>query len=134
MKIQNLIKIGFLAGLIAASLNLTVFFISTFIGSISKNVLLPDGNPLSIAPVVMSTFLSGLVASLVLFALSKFTKNPIKIFSIIGSVFLVVSMAGPFGTPNLPIGMRVTLALMHILTGSIIIYGLTKKTNTKSEI
>jgi hypothetical protein len=134
MKIQNLIKTGFLAGLIAVLLNVTVFFISTFIGSISKNVLLPGGNPLSIAPVVMSIFLSGLVASLVLFALSKFTKNSIKIFSIIGFVFLVVSMAGPFGTPNLPTGMRITLALMHLIAGSVIIYFLTKKSNRTNEI
>lgn len=129
MKIQNLLKIGLFAGVIAALLNLAIFYISKFIGSISNNDLLPDGNPLSIAAVVLSTLLSGLVASLVLFVLSKFTKNSIKIFSIIGFIFLLVSMAGPFGTPNLPIGMRVTLSLMHIVAGIIIIYGLTKKTN-----
>lgn len=129
MKIQNLLKIGLLAGLIAALLNLAIFYISKFIGSISNNYLLPGGNPLSIASVVLSTLLSGLVASLVLFVLSKFTKNPIKIFSIIGFIFLLLSMAGPFGTPNLPIGMRVTLSLMHIVAGIIIIYGLTKKAN-----
>lgn len=129
MKIQNLLKIGLFAGLIAALLNLAIFYISKFIGIISNNDLLPDGNPLSIAAVVLSTLLSGLVASLVLFVLSKFTKNSIKIFSIIGFIFLLVSMAGPFGTPNLPIGMRVTLSLMHIVAGIIIIYGLTKKTN-----
>jgi len=127
-------KIGLLAGLIAALLNLAIFFISTFIGGISNNVLLPDGNPLRIAPVVISTLLSSLIASLVLFTLSKFIKNPIKIFLIIGFIFLIVSMAGPFGTPYLPIGMRITLALMHILAGSIIIYGLTNKTNANSKV
>ena len=128
MKIQNLLKTGLIAGVVVAILNVTIYLISKGTGIISDTILLAGGEPLTLFPVVISSVLPGVVASLLLWGISKYSANPMRIFSVIGWVFLVISMGGPFSAPGLPAGMRISLALMHIVAGVIIIYLLTRKT------
>jgi hypothetical protein len=128
MKIKALLKIGTISGLIAALVNAVIYYASTLSGIITNSFLLPDGNPLGIVPVVVSSFLPGIIGSLFLFGLSKFTKNPVLIFSIIGYAFLLFSLIGPLTLPNLPTGMRVSMTLMHLVAGIIIITQLRKVT------
>jgi hypothetical protein len=128
MKIQYLLKTGFIAGVIVAILNVIIYLISKSTGIINDNILLSGKEPMTMVPVVMSAVLPAIVASLLLWGISKYSGNPIRVFSVIGWVFLLVSMAGPFSAPGLPLGMRISLALMHLVAGGIIIYLLTRKT------
>ena len=129
MNIQNLMKTGVLAGLVAAVVNSVIFYASTYAGSISQTTLLPDGKPLGIISVIVSSVLPGLVAGLFLYGISKFSKNPIRIFTNVSYVFLLISLIGPISAPNLAMGMRITLIFMHLVAGITIITQLKKVTN-----
>lgn len=126
MELKSLLKNGAIAGVLAGIANVVVYFISKAVGAISNTMLLPDGNPLGVAPVIISSLLSGVVASLVLFALSKFSQKPIAHFKIVSVVFLLISLAGPIATPNLPTSMIVSLEIMHFVAAAVIVYHLSK--------
>ena len=126
MEITTLLKQGFLAGVIAAIVNVFIYFIAKASGGVSNTVLLPGGKPLGIAPVIFSSVIPAILAALLLFTLGKFTSDPIRIVTIIAAIVLLVSFGGPFGIPGLPFGTRFTLALMHLVAGGVIIYFLRK--------
>ena len=73
-KIQNLLKSGIIAGLIASAINVILYIISKTSGIVSDEILLPNGVPLSLLPVVISSLLPGIVAALVLWGISKISK------------------------------------------------------------
>jgi hypothetical protein len=128
MKIQYLLKTGLVAGVVVAIINVTIYLISKSAGIISDNILLAGGEPLTLVPVVISSLLPAIFASLLLWAISKYSGNPVRVFSFIGWGFLLISMGGPFSAQGLPIGMRISLALMHLVAGVTILYMLTRKT------
>ncbi len=122
MKIQNLLKSGITAGLVAAAINSILYFISKGLGIINDAVLLPNGTPLLLVPVVISSILPGIVAALVLWGIAKKADNPARIFTFVGGLFLLLSLIGPVAMPNLTIGFKIVLSLMHLIAGSFIIY------------
>jgi hypothetical protein len=122
MKIQKLLKSGIIVGLIASAANVILYLISKSLGIISDSILLPNGAPLLLFPVVISSVLPGVVAGFVLWVISKISKNPVKIFTLAGVGFLLISMIGPVATPNLTIGFKIVLSLMHLIAGGFIIY------------
>ena len=128
MKIQYLLKTGLIAGVVVAFLNILIYLISKSTGIISDTILVSGGVPLTLFPVVISSIIPGIVAALLLWIISKYSGNPIRVFSVIGWVFLAISIGGPFSAPGLPTGMRISLALMHLVAGVTIIYMLTRKT------
>ncbi len=131
MKIQSMLKNGIIAGIIAAVLNGIVFFLSQALSGIGDTVIIADGKPLTLMAVIISSLVPGILGSLFLFALSKFTKNPIKIFTIVSVVFISISMIGPITMPDLTIGMRITLVIMHLVAGAVIVKSLNKSETQK---
>ena len=129
MKIKTLLPKGFIAGCMAAAANIVIYLSAKLVGAINDSVLLPPGKPLELPPVIFSSLIPAIVASLLLFGLSQFAKNPVRVFTIIGVIFLLISLGGPFGIPNLPASARAILALMHIVAGGLIIYNLRKISN-----
>lgn len=126
MELSYLLKQGLLAGVIAAVLNAMIYFIAKSWGGVNNSTLLPGGKPLGIAQVIFSSAIPAMLAALVLFALGKMVGDPVKIFTIIAAILLLLSLGGPLGIPGLPSGTRVTLTLMHFVAGSVIIYLLRK--------
>ncbi len=122
MKIQNLLKSGIIAGLIVATINIILYYIAKSLGIVNDEIILPNGSPLQLLPVVISSILPGIVAALVLWGISKISKNPVKIFTLVGLGFLLVTMIGPVATPNLTVGFKIVLSLMHFIAGGFIIY------------
>ena len=132
MKLSNLLKAGPLAGIVGAVLNTVVFFIARAAGAVNDSIIIRDGRPLLLVAVIISSIVPAFVAALLLFVLGRFTKAAVTIFTIVSIVFLVVSMMGPFGTPGLPTGMRITLAVMHIVPAVVIVYFLRKAAGDSS--
>jgi len=126
MKIQNLLKSGIIAGLIATALNVTLYLISKSFDLINDAILLPDGSSLQLLPVVISSLVPGIVAALVLWGMAKVLKNAVTVFTIAGVLFLFVSLMGPLSIPSAPVGFKVVLSLMHFIAGGSIIYFLRK--------
>ncbi len=132
MKLSNLLKAAAIAGIVGAVLNTVVYYIARAAGAVTDAIAIRDGQPLMLLPVIMGSIVPAFVAALLLFVLGKFTKNAVTIFTWVSIVFLVVSMMGPFGTPGLPMGMRITLAVMHVVPAVVILYFLRKAANDSS--
>lgn len=126
MKIQKLLKSGLIAGLVAAAINVILYFIAKSLGIINDAILLPTGTPLLLLPVIISSILPGIVAALVLWGIAKKSENPFKIFKFAGVLFLLLSLIGPVAMPNLAIEFKIVLSLMHIIAGGFIIYFLSR--------
>jgi len=129
MKILSLLTQGFLAGGLAAAINIVIYFIAKSMGTLNDRVLLPPGKPLGPLPVIFSSLISAVVASVLLFVLFKTVYNPVTVFTIVGVAFLLLSLAGPFSIRGVPGRAKITLALMHIFAGVIIIFMLNKINN-----
>ena len=121
---KKLLWVAPLAGAIAAGINSVLFLIGSAIGLIDAAVLVPGMNtPITIAPVIMSTFIPSLIAGLVLGGMNFFLNKPFKVFRIVALVLLILSFANPFmGIPGIPVGMGLWLNLMHVVVAGTVVY------------
>lgn len=127
MKTKLAFKQAFMAGLMAAGvatgLNALLFFIFKALGIIVDTIFIQPNQPLTIVPIIISSILPSLIASLVFFLLEKFTKNGFKVFRIIALVLVVLSFINPFmGIPNVTVAYAVVFNLMHVVVAGAVLY------------
>jgi hypothetical protein len=127
MKTKLAFKQAFMAGLMAAGvatgLNALLFFIFKAQGVIVDTIFIQPNQPLTVVPIIISSILPSLIASLVFFLLEKFTKNGFKVFRIIALVLAVLSFINPFmGIPNVTVAYAVVLNLMHVVVAGAVLY------------
>lgn len=110
----DFMKAGWVAGALAAGLNVLAYTAAFFTGSMPLDFIIADtGRPIILPAVVMASFLPGLVAGGLAFALQRRTRQPRRWFlAIAGGVFLV-SLVPPLRISQAPLGVVVTLELMH---------------------
>ena len=114
---------GLMAAGVATGLNALLFFIFKALGIIVDNIFIQPNQPLTVFPVIISSILPSLIASLVFFLLEKFTKNGFKVFRIIALVLVVLSFINPFmGIPNVTVAYAVVLNLMHVVVAGAVLY------------
>lgn len=119
---RKLVSLAPLAGLIAAVLNAILFLIGSSTGAIPADLIIPNaGQPLTIVPVLVASFVPAIAAGLLLALLNRFTKRPLRIFTIIAVAFLTFSFISPFSIPGAPVGMIVTLELMHVVVAGAVL-------------
>jgi hypothetical protein len=95
------------------------------LGWMPETVLSPAGLPITIVPVVASTVIALVVATIVYSILNRFTGNPNRWFTIIAVVLLVLSFASPLALltqPGVPTMMIVLLELMHVVAAAAAVY------------
>lgn len=121
---KKLLWVAPLAGAIAAGINSVLFLIGSAIGLIDAAVLVPGMNtPITIGPVIMSTFIPSLIAGLVLGVMNYFLNKPFKVFRVVALVLLILSFANPFmGIPGIPLGMGLWLNVMHVVVAGTVVY------------
>lgn len=109
-----------LAFVAAAIANSVLYFIANAL--LAEPVSVPaEMGVVNVISITIST-LVGTVGALIAFAVVKrFTRRPARIFPIVAVGALIVSMAGPFGTPGLALSTRLVLALMHVIAAAIIV-------------
>jgi hypothetical protein len=107
--------------------------------SIAMAILPPPYAPglaMIMIPIVLTLVLC--TAAVLVFALvARFTKNPIRTYLIISSIFLVISFlpdvaAVSLSMPGAGWPYSITLMIMHIVAGFITVYMLIKLTAVKS--
>ncbi len=113
---------GLIAIVVAAVVNAVLYFIGAALGWMPATVLTPMGLPVTIVPVVASTVVALVVATIVYSILNRFTGNPNRWFTIIAVIVLVVSAVSPLSLPGAPAMMIVLLELMHLVAGIAAIY------------
>ncbi len=88
------------------------------------------GNPFSIGPVIIVSFVQIVLGGVLLGILDRFLDRPITTWRWIAIVVLVLSLAQPFlfleGETTLT--QQIILVIMHLIAGGIAIYLLTTRT------
>jgi hypothetical protein len=113
-----------LAAAASAAINTALYFLGKALGFMSDAVLVPNqSEPITLAPVVISSIAPSLLAGVIFALLHRFTAQPARIFTILTVVVVALSFASPFMViPNIPLGMGVWLNLMHIVVGGAAIF------------
>ena len=114
---------GFLAGIAAAIINAVLFVVFHSAGVISDNIFPQPGQPLTIVPVIMASFVPLIIGGGVFYLFERFTGNGFKIFAIIALVLMVFSLVSPFTMiPNVTFGYSLVLCAMHIVAAISLLY------------
>jgi hypothetical protein len=110
-------------GAVAAVLNILLLWLARGAGyepmAKSGGMLFPE--PISAMQVVVSCFIPAIGASVLVWALRRWTRNPAKIFYSSAMIFLVLSMAGPAMVPVNRLATRFILGAMHLVAAGAII-------------
>ena len=114
--------VALLAALAAAVANTLVYFAASALGTISQDVLLPS--PMGVSPLtvglVATTSVIGTVGAAVVFAIiGLFARRPVRLFRIVATVVLVLSSVMPATVPGVPMAMRLSLAVMHVVAWAV---------------
>lgn len=130
-------KQAFMAGLMAAGvatvLNAILFFIFHSAGIIADTIFIQPNQPMTIVPIIISSIVPTLLATLVFFLLEKITKNGFKIFRIIALILMVLSFLNPFmGIQGVTMGYAIALNIMHIVVVGALLYFIGKSVNKNS--
>ena len=129
---NSLLKVAPLAAAVSAAGNAVLYFIGSAIGMMDKTVgmVTPEGvQPITLAPVIISSIIPTLIGAGLLALLNRFTANPLRIYGIVTVVVSVLSIANPFvAIPNMPIGMGVWLNLMHVVVAGVAWYAYSRYT------
>lgn len=128
--IGRVLSVAAVAGIVAALINAVLFYIGLATGAIPGDLIIPNaGQPLSVLPVILASFVPALVAGMVLAILNRFSKNPLGIFNSIAVIVVVLSFFSPFSIPNVPTGMVVILELMHLVVAGVVVYAFNRYVN-----
>lgn len=128
---QSLIA-GLLAGITAAVINAILFFIFHGAGVISDNIYPQPNKPLTVVPVIITSIIPAIIASLVFFLLEKFTNKGFKIFAIVSLILMLLSLYNPFGViPGVTTGYALVLCVMHIIVPLSLLYFINKARQSK---
>jgi hypothetical protein len=131
MKVRLLasLKAGLLAGLAAALVNAILFFFFRQAGVITDSVLLPNQQPMTVVPIIVSSLIPALLGSVAYYLLARFTKDGYRYFTIIASVLLILSFVNPFfGIPGVTVPYALALNVMHVVVVAALLYALRKFT------
>ena len=110
---------AFLGGAIAAVVNVIIFFGAKAAGESLSGEFQP-GQPgtLMLPAVIISSVLPALFAAIVALLVRK-AKAGATIFAVIATVFLLLSMGGPFsGVAGATMTTKLVMALMHVVAGA----------------
>ena len=107
------------AGLAATGL---VYLLGLLSGAVDARVVLPSligMGPLSLTSVWVTTLAAIAAAGILIGVLSATTRRPVMIFRIVATVLAPLSLSMPATVPGPPLGMRLTMASMHVVLWAV---------------
>ncbi len=109
--------IALIAGVAAAISNTLVFFVASALGAIPQSVRLPApvNGPLSVGPVIVASIIGVLLAAIVFAVIGLAARRPVRLFRIVATVALLLSLLLPATIPGAPVSMILSLMLMHVV-------------------
>ena len=111
----RLLWVGPLAAVIAAVASVIV---STF--SVTLFNIPSDFQPLTLGPVIVSSIVGALGATIVFAVVGRFARRPIRLFRIIAVVVLLLSFLNPLvALPGASLSILLTLWFMHVAVAAI---------------
>ena len=135
LNIQTSLKAGFMAAIVAAIINVILFFLFHALGIITDDIFVQPNQPLTFVPVIISSVIPTLIASLVFFLIEKFSNNGYKIFRLVAIILLFVSFVNPFmGIEGITIGYGIVLNVMHVVVVSSLLYFIGKEVKSNTNL
>ncbi|MFA9212600.1 MAG: DUF6069 family protein [Candidatus Methylacidiphilales bacterium] len=126
------IKAGATAAVVASAINAVLFFVFQASGILVDSVFVQPNQPLTIVPVIISSVLPTLIASMVFFLIEKYTDAGFKIFTIIAIVLGLFSLSSPFmAIANVPTDYAIVLDVMHVTVVVALLFFINKEVNSK---
>lgn len=130
-------KQAFMAGLMAAGaatvINVILFLIFHATGIIVDTIFIQPNQPMTIVPIIISSIIPTLIATLVFFLFEKYTKNGFKIFRIIAIILMVLTFINPFvGIQGVTMGYAIALNVMHVVVVAALMYFIGKSVKKNS--
>lgn len=118
---------GLKAIVVAALVNLALFFGFSALGVLDPSVLLPQSNaPLTALPVALASAAPLVIGTLIFWLLTRFTRNAVRIFTALAGVVALLTLAGPLTMTTVPIGYRLALCVMHFVAAVALVWFLRK--------
>lgn len=116
----------------AAAINCLLWFISV-VAQVEFHVWTnggaESGTYVAVGPIgiIGASLLSGLLAGIITGIAARYVRRIAPWIVLFGAIFTLSSLSGPLNQPESVLGStRVLLVLMHLITGSLIIFGLVK--------
>jgi drug/metabolite transporter (DMT)-like permease len=120
---KSIITAAAVAGVISAVVNSILYFIFHATGVIPDDVYVQENQPLTLLPVLISSFIPSLLAGVVFYLLCRYTQKGFRYFSILAIILLLLSFANPFmAIKNIPLSMGIALNVMHIVVVTSLLY------------
>jgi hypothetical protein len=106
--------------------NAGLYFVGSAMGAYPADVVMPDGNPMSIVPVMMSTVIGTLLATIAFGLMRRFTSAAVPGFRILAGLVVVAIAYAPFAAiQNVSMSMGILLNVMHVVVASSAVWSFT---------
>ena len=124
LSFKNSITAGLMAAGVATVVNSILFFVLHVAGVFVDTIVLQPNQPLTVVPVIISSIIPSIIASIVFFLLEKYTNNGFKIFKIVAFVLGLITLVNPFmGIEGVTIAYAIGLDVMHVVViGSLLFF------------
>lgn len=121
---------GLLAAGVAAVVNTILFFIFHAVGVITDDIMIQPNTPMTVVPIIISSIMPTLIATVVFFLIEKYTNNGFKIFTIISIILMVLTFANPFvGIPGIGVAYGIVLNVMHVVVVAALLFFINRAKN-----
>jgi Family of unknown function (DUF6069) len=97
--------------------NIALYYVGKQFGGFSEDLMTPNGQTVGLTNVVVATFVFPLIGTFVFTIVSLFSKNPLRLFRILGYTFLLINVIGPLQLENGIVWDKVILEIMHLIVG-----------------
>lgn len=123
LNLKQILFAGLLASASAIVVNAILFFIFRAAGIITDTIFIQPNQPLTLVPIIISSLLPTLIASLVFFLFEKYSTKGFKYFQLLSIVLLILSFINPFvGIPEVTTAYAMALNLMHVVVVLALFY------------
>lgn len=123
LKFNSIFMAGLKAGAVSIALNAILFYVFHAVGVLTDDIMIQDGQALTIVPILMSSLVPSLIGASVFFLFEKFSNNGWRNFRILALVLFVLTLANPFmGIPGVTMGYALVLDLMHVVVAGSLMY------------
>jgi hypothetical protein len=124
---------GSTAAAVSAIINVILFFLFRGMGWITDDIFVQPNQPLTVVPVIISSIVPTLIASIVFFLFEKYTQNGFRIFSNVSIILMLLSLVMPFkGIPDVTTRYALALEPMHFVVPLVLLYFINRSKKTKA--
>lgn len=123
LNFKQSIMAGLTAAGVASIINTILFFIFHAMGIFTDDIFIQPNQHLSAVPIIISSVLPTIIASVVFFLFEKYSNNGFKNFRILSIILLVLSFINPFmGIKGVTVPYALALDFLHIPVVAALLY------------